>query len=43
MDNAKNNDTMMREFEDRKYSNTLLTDLILLILYRGVRCLEYQL
>src|ERR1700709_562891 len=27
MDNAKNNDTMMREFENRKYRNTLLPKL----------------
>ena len=38
MDNAKNNDTMMREFEDRKYRNILLPNFS--NFYRGVRCLE---
>ena len=41
MDNAKNNDTMMREFEDRKYRNTLLPNST--NFYSGIRCLGYQL
>jgi hypothetical protein len=41
MDNAKNNNTMMREFENRKYRSTLLPKLT--NFYRGVRCLEYRL